>query len=100
MFKNKYVKILIVVFCIIFVIMSVTTSIMAGNVLHTEHCHEENCPICSLVQIATDFIRNIELIIFDILIFIAIVPLVQIIEKNIKQSKKLTLVELKVVQLK
>lgn len=100
MFKNKYVKILIVVFCIIFVIMSVETAIMAGNVLHTEQCHNENCQICNLIQIATDFIRNIELIIFDILIFIAIIPLVPIMEKSIKQAKKLTLVELKVIQLK
>ena len=100
MLKNKYVKILIIVFCIIFVIMSVTTSVMAENTIHTEHCKVEHCPICSLIHIATGFIRNIELIVFNSLILIAIVPLMQLIEKIVKRVGKLTLVELKVVQIK
>lgn len=98
MLKNKYVKILIVVFCIIFVIMSITTAIMAGNVLHTEHCHEEHCTMCNLIQISTSYINIIELSIVDILVTIVIISLIQVIEKNIKYAKKLTLVELKVVQ--
>jgi len=98
MLKNKYVKILIIFFCIIFVIMSITSAIIAGNTLHTNNCDVEHCPVCGLIQIATDFIKNIELISFDILILIAIVPLMQLIEKNITQAKKITLVELKVVQ--
>ena len=100
MLKNKYVKILILFFCIIFVIMSVTTSIIAVDTMHTEHCKIEHCPICSLIQIATEFIRNIELIVFDIIILIAVVPLTQLIRKTVKQLKKLTLVKLKVVQIK
>ena len=98
MLKNKYVKILIVVFCIIFVIMSITSSVMAGNVLHTEHCHEEHCTMCNLIQIATNFINIMEFAIVNMLVTIVIISLMQVIEKNIKYAKKITLVELKVVQ--
>lgn len=98
MLKNKYVRILIVVLCIIFVIMSITTAVMAGNVLHTEHCHEEHCRMCNLIQIATSFINVIDFAIVDMLVTIVIITLMQVIEKNIKYAKKLTLVELKVVQ--
>ncbi|MBR2240674.1 MAG: hypothetical protein IJ890_04795 [Clostridia bacterium] len=100
MLKNKYLKILIIVFCIIFVIMSVTAIITAGNTIHTEHCEVEHCPICSLIHIATGVIRNIELVVFNVFILIAIVPLVQLIEKIMKQIIKQTLVKLKVVQIK
>lgn len=98
MTKNKYIKLLIIIVCIIFVIMSVTSTIMAGNTLHANHCNVEHCHVCGLIQIATDFIKNIELISFDILILIAIVPLMQLIEKDVNHVRKLTLVELKVVQ--
>ena len=36
----------------------------------------------------------------DILILIAILPLIQLINKNIQKVKKQTLVELKIVQIK
>ena len=100
MLKNKYVKLLIVIFCVIFVIMSITTSIMAGNVLHTEYCHNDHCTICSLIQIATGFVNIISIILVDILIIVASISLAQVIARNIKYAKKLTLVELKVVQIK
>ena len=100
MLKNKYVKLLILVFCMIFVIMSITTSIMAGNVLHTQHCHNEHCTICNLIQISTGFVDIIDITLVDILIMVASISLMQVIEKNIKYAKRLTLVELKVVQIK
>ena len=100
MFKNKYVKILILVLCIIFVIMTITTSIMAGNTLHTEHCNDDHCSICGLIQIATGLINNIDLIVFSILIISVLIFLIQLVEKMSTQARKLTLVELKVIQLK
>lgn len=96
--KNNYIKLLILAICIIFVIMSVTSGILAGNILHTDHCNVEHCHVCSLIHIATDFVRNVDLVAFDILILIAIIPLIKLIEKTVKQEKKITLVELKVVQ--
>ena len=98
MIRNKYKKGLIIIFCIIFVIMSVITGAMAQNALHTSHCDVIDCSICILIHISTDFIKNIGWLNTNILILIAIVPLMQLINKAIKKLKKLTLVELKVIQ--
>ena len=96
--KNKYIKLLILAICIIFVIMSVTSMIMSGNVLHTEHCHNDHCHICSLINTATNFIKNVEFIVFNVVMFYVILSIMQIIESKIDSTVRLTLVELKVVQ--
>lgn len=101
MIRNKYIKWLVICSCIlIFTVIVVITGIMAGNVLHTEHCEVHNCSLCSLIHMSTEFLRNIGLANNDILILIAILPLIQLINKNIQKAKKQTLVELKVVQIK
>lgn len=98
MIKSKYRKLLIISFAILFIIMSVMTAIMAENVLHTEHCNLPNCSLCSLIDLSTDFIKNMGFINIDILILVVIVPLIQLINKNIQEERKRTLVELKVIQ--
>ena len=101
MIKNKYIKKLIIgAFCIVFVMMSVATGIMANNVLHTENCHIHNCSECLFIHMSTEYIKNIGLISIDILMLIVMLPLIQLINKKIQKARKLTLVELKVVQIK
>ena len=98
MLKSKYKKLLIISFCIIFVIMSVTTGILAENTLHIHNCDISDCTICSLIHISTNFIKIIGLITINILIFSIMLPLMHFINENIKVQRKLTLVELKVIQ--
>lgn len=99
MIRNKYIKWLVICSCILtFTVIAVMTGIMSGNVLHTEHCDVHNCSLCSLIHISTDFLRNIGVLNNDILILIAILPLIQLINENIQKVKKQTPVELKVVQ--
>ena len=98
MSKNKYKKLLIISFCIIFVIMSVTTGILAENTLHTHNCDIPNCATCNLIHISTNFIKCIGLITINILIFSIMLPLMHLINENIKVQRKLTLVELKIIQ--
>ena len=74
------------------------TGIMAGNVLHTEHCDINNCSLCLLIHISADFFKNIGLVNKDILILIASIYLISLININIQKVRKLTQVELKVVQ--
>ena len=49
---------------------------------------------------STDFMRNLGLIDFYILISIVIITLMRAVNSTIKNEKKLTLVELKVIQIK
>ena len=101
MIKNKYIKWLVIVLCIfIFTVIAVMTGVMTCNVLHTEHCDINNCSLCSVIHMLADFSRNIWFANNDILILIAILSLIQLININIKKVKKLTQVELKVVQIK
>lgn len=94
-------KILIICFCITFIIMSVESSIIAMDYLHTEHCQMPECPLCKLITIAVDFVKIINLINIYILLFILTIPLIRIVNKNIiTRLKRETLVELKVLQLK
>ena len=101
MINNKYIKWISISICILIITsMSVITGIMAGNLLHTEHCEVHNCSVCLLIQISIDFLKNISLVNNVVLILIAIFPIIQLINRNIQKVKKQTLVEFKVVQIK
>ena len=98
MIKSKYKKVLVVIFCLIIATMSVTTCIMVGNFQHDEACNTINCSMCTLIDISTDFMRN--LVYANIIIYILIVnlSLIQLIAKKLQQTQKLTLVQLNVIQ--
>lgn len=98
MTKNKYERMLIIVFCIVFIIISILTSMIAENKLHTEHCDDTHCSICMLIHMSTNFIKSIEVVNFYILILSIIEFVMYIIRKNIQNIEKQTLVELKVIQ--
>lgn len=101
MINNKYIKWISICICILIVTsMSVMTGIMAENVFHTEFCEVHNCSLCLLIHISADFFKNIGLVNKYVLILIASLYLISLININIQKVRKLTQVELKVVQIK
>lgn len=98
MLKSKYKRMLVISFCVVFTIISAMTGVLLEDVVHTENCNIPNCSFCTIINILTDFMKNIKLINIEFLILIAIVPLMQLINQNIQKERKLTLIELKVIQ--
>ena len=98
MIDKKYKKIILICFCIIFIIMSIFSAIMAENKLHTSHCDNPNCHICACINISNNFIKNITLVIGIFILYSCIIPLIQFIKDYTIKLRKNTLVELKVVQ--
>lgn len=98
MYKSRYKKILILCFIIIFVIMSVGTGILAGDILHTEHCNIQNCSLCNLIHFASYFAENMIILVSNILMLGVTIPLIRLINQNKDTTSKQTLVKLKVIQ--
>lgn len=98
MYRKKYKKILIICLIIIFVIMSVGSVILAGDVLHTEHCDIPNCPLCNLIHFASYFAENMIILVSYILTLGVSIPLIRLINHNKGTIEKQTLVKLKVIQ--
>ena len=98
--KSKYKKILVISFCIVFVMMSIWTAIMAVDTFHTDNCDIPDCSLCKIIHMSTGFMRNLGLIDFYILVSIVTITLMRAVNRTIKNEKKLTLVELKVIQIK
>lgn len=101
MSKSNYGKIILIIsFCIFFLMVSVFANIIANDILHTHICDVPNCPICTCIGISNNFEKNIALISINILLLASSIPLVQLITENIERTRKITLVELKVIQIK
>lgn len=99
--KNKYVKRLFIVsLCIMFIMTSVMATLMAENIIHQWNCHVDNCSECLIIHFSRDLIKNISQIEINILILIIIVPMIQLINKSNEIFKKITLVDLNVIQIK
>ena len=99
MSKSKYKSILLIVFCIILIIISIGTSILSTEILHTEHCDVPDCSLCQLINLSIYFVRGFGLLYIKIFIFTVISLLTNYIVKKLKNIEKLTLVKLKVIQL-
>lgn len=97
---NKYNKLLIICLIIIFAIVSIGAGILANNVIHTNHCNIPNCSLCTLINIANSYIKNITTLLLNILIFGLIIRLIQGIVNSKHIIQKQTLVKLKVIQIK
>ena len=98
--KEKHKKVFVISFCIVFVMMSICTAIMSVDTFHTNHCDIPDCSLCKIIHLSTDFMRNLGLIDLYILISIVTITLMRAVNRTIKNEKKLTLVELKVIQIK
>lgn len=98
--SKEYKKVLVFIFCIVFVLMSIWTSIVAMDTIHTKHCYVGNCSACNIIHLSASFTRNIGLVYFCILFLILLLKFRKLIFYVTKTIKKLTLVELKVIQIK
>lgn len=94
--ENK--KVLLIFLCITFMAMSVFSVIMAENGLHTAHCNEQNCHICDCINISNNFIKNMALTIKIFILLSFTTLIIQLIKVYSIITRKITLVELKVVQ--
>lgn len=97
--KNKYNKLLII-FLIIFAIVSMGAVILANDTIHKSRCNIPNCSLCTLINIANRYIKNIANLLLNTLIFGLIIRLNHVIINSKHTSYKQTLVELKVIQIK
>ncbi|MBQ9657911.1 MAG: hypothetical protein IJV31_03985 [Clostridia bacterium] len=100
MIKNQYKKWIIFALGVIFIATCITTQVLENNSLHTDHCDIDNCPMCNLINISTNLINKLDIILISILIYITNVPLVKLVITKIVETHKNTLIELKVVQIK
>lgn len=92
-------KSIIFAFCILFILMIITNSILSSDFAHLELCEEPDCPLCRLIVFAIDFSKNINLIFINTLYLNLIIPLIQILLFRIYHiTKKNTLVDLKIIQ--
>ena len=82
MIKSKYKKMLVIIFCLIIASMSVTTCLMARNFQHTEHCNTTNCSWCTLIDMSTEFMKNLIYANINIYMLIVNVFLIQLIAKK------------------
>lgn len=98
--KERYKKLLIISFIVFFSFVSIMAVVIGENVLHNEKCQITDCPLCILITVSSNFMKNMNLITISIFILIVIVPLMQLINKNTGEKEKLTLVELKVIQIR
>lgn len=98
MIKEKYKKMLIISFVLVLSIISIITTIISGEQLHNENCDIHNCIICDLRSISKDIMKSMGLMSINIFILMIIILTIQLIDKNSKNERTLTLVEAKVVQ--
>ena len=98
--KEKHKKVFVIIFCIVFVIMSIWTSVIAMDIIHTKHCYVVNCFVCNIIHLSANFLRNIDLVYFCIAILVLLSNFRKTISNYTQKIKKKTLVELKIVQIK
>lgn len=98
MIKNK--KCTIVIVGIIFIIMSTFSAIMSDNILHTDNCNIKNCQKCAFINMANNFNENNIIIVLNVFLLICVMTLLKLIKINITKKDKMTLVDLKVIQIK
>ena len=96
--KNISKKILIITFCIVLIVMTISMSIIVKNIFHITHCDIPKCSLCTIINLSNDYIKNIFFISTSVFMLISIFPLTKLILKCIKETKNVTLVQLKVIQ--
>ena len=93
---KKVLKAILIVVCILFICTSILSTIMATDTIHLACCDEDDCPICTLIQTAINFTKNLNYIIEYIVLLDVSILLFHIVIYKISQNTKFTLVELKV----
>ena len=98
MIKNKCKKFFLFFIVVLFIMISIISSIMTNNHIHINNCDVDECPICIMIHFSTEIIdimilTSIELQIIECAILIAL-----FIKDNNNRKKELTLVDLKIIQ--
>ncbi len=92
--KNK--QILFFLVCIIFTITSVFSVVIAENHLHIDNCKIEECPLCTIILLANQFTSILTIMSFVLVTIEVLVYVQKYTNKENKQIKDLTLVDLKI----
>ena len=87
---NKFLRSLLLFFCIMFVFNIIVSSIISADFIHTNNCHDDDCKICQIIHIATEFSKIVSYIIAYIVLFNATMPLICIIKAKINERLKET----------
>lgn len=95
---DKFKKFLIFVFCTIFIIISLFSTIFANGELHEDNCETANCQICAVMNIVEEFARNAMAVALMSILSFSIIIILALTKEKMIQVRGLTLVELKVIQ--
>jgi hypothetical protein len=94
--RNKFIKIMILIICLVFMCKAISSMIASTNTGHLICCHIDNCQICMLIHSAMNFGKNLSYIIEYIILLNVIVPLCCILQYFILEKPHTLLVKLKV----
>lgn len=94
---NEFLKILLIVFCVLFIFTAIASTIISSDIFHTQNCCKDNCVLCEMIHSATQFSKNINYIMKYIVLLNATIPLTCIIKTKIDERLKETLVSFNVV---
>lgn len=98
MYIKKILKIVIIVFCIIFLFTTMSSAIISADVFHINNCCVQDCQKCLMIHNTIEFSKNINYIIIYVAMLNAIIPLICTIVTIIQSSiQRDTLVSLNVV---
>lgn len=99
--KKEYIKniikLILIAFCIIFIISAITNAIISSDIYHLADCDVQECQKCLMIHTAIEFFKNINYIIIYVALLNAIIPLIYMLSIKIKYNNQETLVSLKVI---
>ena len=96
---NKYCKIILFLFCVLFIFDILTSTIISSDAIHTSLCQDDDCIICQIIHNANNFSKSINYLIKYIVLFNVIIPLVYIIKSKKRDCFKETLIDRNVILL-
>ena len=95
--KNKVKKIIICLFCVLFIFNVLTSTIISSDIIHINTCNDDDCIICQIIHSANIFSKNINCLIKYIFLFNVIIPLIYIIKNKKQYYHKETLIDRNVI---
>ena len=94
---KNLIKIILIAFCIIFLITTIANTIISKDIMHIENCDNPECQKCLIIHNAIEYSKNINYLIIYVALLNAIIPLICSISSKIKLQPKETLIQLRVI---
>ena len=94
--KNNLFKILVILFTVFLCISSIVNIIIASDIDHLLHCHNENCEHCSIIHFAQMQAKYMYLSISPMIIALIIINKQKFINLINEINKSKTLIECKI----